>query len=105
MMVRWVILFLRPMALVLAWQRSQPWTASLRVIGGLAMACHVGEFARASIDVDLVAMDEPSRDQVLKTLQSIGFRVGPTAGWWRALRVQSGVREVVDVASNLVVNP
>ncbi|MBI4702864.1 MAG: hypothetical protein HY744_17240 [Deltaproteobacteria bacterium] len=78
-------------------------STDLRLIGGLAVRLHVGEEARRTGDIDLVAMTEEARDALLGTLTARGYLVGTTGQWWRAAPAD-GSRRFVDVASHPVVD-
>ena len=77
----------------------------LRLVGGLAVRLHVGTSARQTVDVDVVAMTEASRNGVLEQLQAAGYRVGESGGWWRAARREAKGQRIVDVGPHPVVNP
>ena len=79
--------------------------ASLRLLGGLACRAHLGTLARRSDDLDVVAMSASARDALLDHLRKLGFAVGPSGGWWRAVRGKGKDREIVDVAPHPIVNP
>ena len=80
--------------------------AEFVVIGGLAVRFLTDErTARHTRDIDLVAMNNDARDRLVAHLESIGYRVGATAGWHRAAMPQPAPRPIVDIATNPIVNP
>ncbi len=77
----------------------------VRVVGGLAVRAWLGDLARVSEDVDVVALSAEAHALVLNHLRADGFRLGESGGWWRGLREGPDGREVVDVGTHPVVNP
>jgi hypothetical protein len=72
-------------------QAAELWTATgagpdLRLIGGLAVGVYVGASARATADIDVVAMTPLVRDRIRQHLVSLGYEVCETGGWLRGLR-------------------
>jgi hypothetical protein len=74
----------------------------LRLLGGLAVRLTVGERARLTHDVDLVAMSIAWRDRLLDHLRNDGHQVGAIGGWWRAMRAD-GSGHLIDIADHPVV--
>ncbi|MBI4701707.1 MAG: hypothetical protein HY744_11210 [Deltaproteobacteria bacterium] len=75
----------------------------LRLIGGLAVHLYVGAAARVTADIDVVCMDEQARAAVSRRLEALGYRLGVTARWIRAVD-PTGQQPVVDVSSHPVVD-
>jgi hypothetical protein len=82
-----------------------PLRSEVRLIGGLAVRAWLGELARTSLDVDLVAFSPEAHAAVLGRLRAEGFRIGESGGWWRCVRTTASGRDVVDLARHPVVNP
>jgi hypothetical protein len=76
----------------------------LRLLGGTAVALHVGTAARLTHDLDIAAMNEGARVRLLDQLRADGYRVGESGGWSRAART-TPASPLIDIASNPVVSP
>lgn len=74
-----------------------------RLIGGLAVAAHVGRGARETHDVDVVVMSETARATLCNALQQHGYAIGTTGHWWRAAPTD-GSRRFVDIAAHPIVD-
>lgn len=65
------------------WRALPALRQELRLIGGLAARVHLGELARTTADVDIVAMTSSAATALIEHVEREGFVTGRTGGWWR----------------------
>jgi hypothetical protein len=86
------------------WRRLNAGT-ELRLLGGLAVRAHVGDMARLTRDVDVVAMNVTIREAVLALLRSEGRVTSGIGGWIRAVDRRDPRKPIIDVAAHPICNP